>query len=67
MVQMNLLAKQQQKDFPSRPMVKNPPSNAEDPGSIPGWGSKIPHTSGQLHRRTATTEPTCCNKDLMQP
>ena len=24
-------------------MVKNLPSNAGDVGSIPGWGTKIPH------------------------
>ena len=54
-------------DFPGSPMVKNPPSNAEDSGSIPGWGTKIPHTSGQLHWRTTTTEPMCCNEDLVQP
>ena len=26
----------------------NLPSNAGDEGSIPGWGTKIPHASGQL-------------------
>ena len=30
-------------DFPGAPVVKTPPSNAEDAGSIPGWGTKIPH------------------------
>ena len=30
-------------NFPGGPMVKNLPSNTEDPGSIPGWGIKIPH------------------------
>ena len=39
-------------------MVKNPPSNAEDAGAIPGQGSKIPHAAGQLSPRAATTEPT---------
>ena len=29
-------------------MVKNPPSNAGDVGSIPGRGTKIPHAAGQL-------------------
>ena len=38
-------------------MVKNPPSNAGDAGSIPGRGTKIPHASGQLSPCTATTEP----------
>ena len=38
-------------------MVKNPPSNAGDMDSIPGWGTKIPHAAGQLSPRAATTEP----------
>ena len=38
-------------------MVKNPPSNAEDAGSIPGRGTKIPHAVGQLSLRATTTEP----------
>ena len=29
-------------------MVKNPPSNAEDIGSIPSQRTKIPHATGQL-------------------
>ena len=29
-------------DFPGSPVVKNLPSNAEDVGSIPGQGTKIP-------------------------
>ena len=37
-----------QRDFPSGPGVKNPPSKAGKLGSIPGWETKIPHTVGQL-------------------
>ena len=44
-------------DFPGGPVVKNPPSNAGDAGSIPGWGTEIPHTTGQLSPRATTTEP----------
>ena len=36
-------------DFPSGPVVKNPPSNAGGRGSIPGQRTKILHTSGQLN------------------
>ena len=36
-------------------MVKNPPSNAQDLGSIPGRGTKIPHAAGQL---STTPSPT---------
>ena len=46
-------------DFPDGPVVKNPPSNAGDTGSIPGRGIKIPHAEGQLspklERRPHTT------------
>ena len=31
------------RDFPGGPVVKNPPSNAGDVGSIPGQGTKMPH------------------------
>ena len=37
-------------------MVKNPPSNAGDAGSIPGRGTKIPHAVGQLSLHAAANE-----------
>ena len=39
-------------------MVRNPPSNAGDVSSLPGWGTidKIPHAAGQLNPRATTTE-----------
>ena len=40
--------------FPGGPVVKNPPSNAGDAGSIPGQGTKIPHAKEQL-------SPSCHN------
>ena len=43
-------------DFPGGPVVKNSPSNAGDPGLIPGWGTKIPHAAGQLSPCATTTE-----------
>ena len=43
-------------NFPGGPVVKNPPYNAGDVGSIPGQGTKIPHAMGQLSPRTTTTE-----------
>ena len=50
-------------DFPGGPVVKNPPSNAGDVGSIPGWGTKIPHAAGQLSPRATTGEPRATTKD----
>ena len=47
------------RDFPGGLVIKNPPSNAGHRGSIPGWGTKIPHAAGQLSPRATTTEPTC--------
>ena len=35
---------------------KESPSNAGDMGSIPGWGTKSPHATGQLSPCTTTTE-----------
>ena len=32
-------------DIPGGPIVKNLPSNSKDMGSIPGQGTKIPHTA----------------------
>ena len=42
--------------FPGGSVVKNPPSNAGDAGSVPGRGTKIPHAAGQLSPRTPTKE-----------
>ena len=52
------LLRVESQDFPSSPMVKNPPCNAGDAGSTPGWGTKIPHAAMQLSLYTTTTEPT---------
>ena len=43
--------------FPGGSVVKNPPSNAGDMGSIPGRVTKIPHALGQLSWSAAITEP----------
>ena len=46
----------QQRDFPGSSMVKNPPGNAGDTGSIPGWGTKIPRALEQLSPCATTRE-----------
>ena len=43
-------------DFPGGPVVKNPPYNAGDAGSIPGQVTKIPRAAGQLSPRNTITE-----------
>ena len=45
------------RNFPGGPLVKNLRCNAEDMGSVPGWGTKIPYASGHLSQRATTTEP----------
>ena len=49
------------RDLPSSPKIRNPPSNAEDSGSIPGQRTKIPQAPGQRSLPTAATEPMCHN------
>ena len=48
--------KKNDRDFPGGPVVKNPPYNAGDAGSLPGRGTKIPHAMGQLSPRATATE-----------
>ena len=45
------------RDFPRGPVVKNPPCNAGDAGSIPGQGTHIPYAMEQLRPCALTTEP----------
>ena len=54
-------------DFPGGPVVKNPPTNVGDRGSIPGLGTMIPHAVEKLSLYATSTEPACrghmlCNK-----
>ena len=55
------------RDFPSGPVVKNPPSSAADAGSIPGRGTKIPRAAGQLSPRATTTELVCLHERAREP
>ena len=51
-------------DFPGGPVVKNPPSNGGDVGSMPGGGTKIVHAVRQI---SAHEQPTCHKEDPVQP
>ena len=44
------------KDFPGNLVFKNLPSSAGDKGLIPSEETKIPYATGQLSRRTPTSE-----------
>ena len=48
-------------DFPGGLVVMNLPRNAGATGSVPGWGTEIPHAVGQQTPSITTTEPTCRN------
>ena len=50
-------------DFPDGPVVKNLPSNAGHVSSFPGWGTTIPHATGQLSPSATSREPAHCSKD----
>ena len=43
-------------DVPGGPVVKNPPCNAGDVGSIPSQETEIPHAAGQLSSCAMTIE-----------
>ena len=43
------------------PVVKNPPCNAGDVGSVPGQGTKIPHAVKEPSPQATTPEPACHN------
>ena len=47
-------------------MAKDPPPDEGDSGSIPGQGTKIPHSAGQLSLRAATTEPTALHSPQLE-
>ena len=40
-------------------MVKNPPCNTGDTGSMPGWETKIPHAAEQLSKPTGHNYRAC--------
>ena len=48
------------------PVVKNLSSNAGDASSIPGWGTKILHATGQLTPPATTTEPAHSGACVLQ-
>ena len=44
------------RDFLDDPVVKNPPTNSGDTGSISGQGTKVPHATGQVRLRVTTRQ-----------
>ena len=59
-------------DFPNDLVVKNPPSNAGmGGGSIPGWGTKIPHATSvaktsEQTKKTSKKEQTAIGEDFRE-
>ena len=65
---MNIKINIKMGDSPGGAVVKNPPSNAGDAGSSPGWATKIPHAAGQLSlRATIREKPERRNKRSRKP
>ena len=54
--------KREERDFPGSPVVKNPPSKAEDASVTPGQRTKILHASGQVSLCNTTRERSCPQK-----
>ena len=52
---------------PGGPVVKNLLFNAGDESLIPGWGTKIPHATGQLCPCATTREAVPCNERSRVP
>ena len=48
-------------DFPGGPVVENPPSNAGDMGSIPGWGTQILQAAKNILPSTTKTQHSQIN------
>ena len=53
--------------LPGGPVVKNPPCNAGDVGSIPGQGTKTTCAVEQLSPHTKTREGPCAEAHLVKP
>ena len=63
-------AKKQKQELPAGPVVKNPPANAGDTGSV--LVQEGPHAAGRLSPRTTATETTClepmlCSRSSLGP
>ena len=52
-------------DFPGGPVVKNPPANAGDLGSVPGLGRFHMPQGSQAHARPLR-KPTCRRAHALQ-
>ena len=50
-------------NLPGGPLVENPSSNAGNVGLIPGQGTKIPLSEGELRPPATTRKIRSCNKD----
>ena len=53
-------------DFPGDPVVGSPSFRAGNAGLIPGQGTKIPHTAGQLSLSTSGKDPDWCRSPVPQ-
>ena len=63
---LQFILKNEYRDFPGGPLVKNPPSNQWDKASIPGCGTKIPHAAEPLSPHTTIKKPECSRAHALQ-
>ena len=54
-------------DFPGGPVVKNPPCNVGDLGSLPWRGTKTPHATERLSHNQRLCAPQQRAPELVQP
>ena len=50
-------------DSPGGPVVRTPASGAGVAGSMSGWGTRIPHATGQLRLRATTPKPPASTRE----
>ena len=53
-------------DFLGGPVVKNLPCNTVNMGSIPGWGTEIPHAMKRLSHAPQLLKPVCSRAPVLQ-
>ena len=51
------------RNFPGGPVIKNPPCNPGDKGSVPGQGTKILHAAEQPSPGATATELACATTE----
>ena len=62
----NTILKRKDRNFPGGPVVKNLPCNTVNMGSIPDWGTEIPHAMKRLSHAAQLLKPVCSRAPVLQ-